>query len=61
MVRFCCVQPDANEAANLLSRIGMETEEAWFYVDNSPPEIAEILNVDVNGRYASWPSLLGVS
>lgn len=53
-VRFRCVKLDANEASNLLTRIGMDTEEAWFYIDNPPPEIAEILNADVNGRYVSW-------
>ena len=52
-VVFRCVQPDANEAATLLAKMAMETEteETWFCVDNPPPEIAAILDADVNGHY----------
>ncbi|KAK9924214.1 hypothetical protein M0R45_032596 [Rubus argutus] len=56
-VVFRCVQPDANEAATLLAKMAMETEETWFCVDNPPPEIAAILDADVNGRYVPWVHL----
>lgn len=56
-VVFRCVQPDANEAATLLAKMAMEMEATWFYVDNPPPEIAAILDADVNGRYVPWVHL----
>ncbi|KAK9904525.1 hypothetical protein M0R45_000608 [Rubus argutus] len=51
MVWFRCVEPHANVAANRLARIAMNTEQTWFFVDNLPAQIAEILNIDVNGHY----------
>ncbi|KAM5580171.1 hypothetical protein ABKV19_009757 [Rosa sericea] len=53
-VEFRHVKPDTNEAANHLARMAMETEESWFYADNPPPEVAAILDADVNGRYVPW-------
>ena len=53
-VEFRQVTPDTNEAANVLARMAMETEESLFLADNLLPEIAASLNADVNGRYVPW-------
>lgn len=53
-VEFRQVTPDTNEAANILARMAMETEESLFLADNLLPEIAASLNADVNGRYVPW-------
>ncbi|XP_050379865.1 uncharacterized protein LOC126797249 [Argentina anserina] len=53
-VEFCHVIPETNEAANLLARMAMETEESWFFARDAPPDIVASLDADVNGRYVPW-------